>query len=119
MATKIDKLKKERTVYNRGDMWFTKWKCMPKSIMGEFQDSREDPIQVYRLLKLAIVDEPEKVDHDKIVKLLKRYKEALPERADLNPSKKYMDKRILQLQEMSNKDNYTKTTLNFLPPFFV
>ena len=68
MSGKIDKLKKERLVYNRGEMWFTKWKCMPKNIMGKYQDSREDPIQVYRLMKLAIVDEPEKADHDRIVK---------------------------------------------------
>ena len=109
--SRIDKLKKERAVYNRGEMWFTKWKSMPKDLMGKYQDSREDPVQVYRLLKNAIVDEPERVEHDRIVKLLKRYREALPETVELNPPRKYLDGRIRELQDMVNKDNYTKQEL--------
>ena len=111
MQSKVDSMKKDRTVYNRGEMWFTKWKAIPKNIMGKYQDSREDPVQVYRLLKLAIVDEPEKADHEKIVKLIKRYHDALPEDADLAVSRSYLTVRLAELQAMSKKDNYTRQEL--------
>ena len=111
MQSKVDSMKKDRTVYNRGEMWFMKWKAVPKNVLGEFQDSREDPVQVYRLLKLAIVDEPEKADHDKILKLIKRYHDALPENSDYAVPKAYFTMRMAELQAMSKKDNYTRQEL--------
>ena len=111
MQAKVDSMKKDRTVYNRGEMWFMKWKAAPKSVLGKFQDSREDPVQVYRLLKLAIVDESEKADHDKIVKLIKRYHDALPEDSDMAVPKAYFTMRLAELQAMSKKDNYTRQEL--------
>ena len=84
---------------------------MPKSLMGKFQDSREDPKQVYRQLKVALVDEPEKVDHERILKLLKRYRDALPETMEMNTARKYLNLRITEIVQMSNKDNYTKQEL--------
>ena len=111
MSNKIDTMKKDRTVYNRGEMWFTKWKSMPKNIMGKFQDSREDPRQVYRLMKMAIVDEPERIDHEKIVKIIKRYLEALPEDMEMTVPRNYLNMRLQELHQMSKKDNYTKAEL--------
>ena len=88
--SKIEKLKGDRTLYERDDQWWTKWKSMPKSLMGPYQDSKEEPRQVYRLLKISVVDEPEKAEHEKIYNLMKRYREALPETAIMIPAKKYI-----------------------------
>lgn len=111
LVQKIEKLKKERTVYQRDSQWYTKWKSMPKCIMGEYQDSKEEPKQVYRLLKILIVDEPERVEHDKIYSLLKRYKTSLPDTMEMMPAKNYITLRMAELTQMVNKENYTKQEL--------
>ena len=66
--------------------------------MAEFQTHKDCPLQVYRDLRSLAVVTPEKISHDAATKLIRRYKEALPNTPPMVIAKAYYDKRLEELR---------------------
>lgn len=86
-------------------------KCMPAAIMGEFQDSQEDPIVVYRELKQLLVKTPQKATHEQVLELMERYKEALPKTKAMISIRNILDKKREALRLLVDQPDYTKQLL--------
>ena len=103
--------KKNEVIKKKGDRWVADWKCLPSSIMAEFQDSQEDPRVVYRELKQLLVKHPQKASHEQVIELFDRYKEALPKTKAMIPIRTILDKKKETLRLLVDQPEYTKHVL--------
>ena len=72
---------------------------------------KECPVQVYREMRNAVVTNPEKITHDYAMKLIRRYKEALPDDTARNVVKEYLTRRLEEIRKLADKDIYTRAIL--------
>ena len=92
-------LKKTKgAIYERDGKFYSKWTTIPAKLISEFQTVKESPLQVYLEMRNLAVVNPEKITHDAATKLIRRYKEALPNDALRAPVKEYYTKRLEELR---------------------
>ena len=104
--------KKQRgTVYMRNDRYFSRWTHVPAKLIAEFQASREEPKTVYLEMRHCALIEPEKLSHNQVVKLIRRYREALPETPSMTVAKAFFAIRLEELRKLELKDTYTRAVL--------
>ena len=103
--------KQKGIVYKRNNEYYARWTNIPAKIIAEFQATKEDPKAIYRDLRYCTIQEPEKLTHAHAVKLIRRYKEALPEGPGLLVAKQYLQIRLEELRKMELKDTYTRSAL--------
>ena len=90
--------KTKGVVYQRDGKFYSKWTIIPAQLIAEFQTLKDDPVQVYRELRNLVVTNPEKVTHENFTKLIRRYKEALPNSLVGNLLKEYYNRRLEELR---------------------
>ena len=93
--------KTKGVVYQRDGKFYSKWTIIPAQLIAEFQTLKDDPVQVYRELRNLVVTNPEKVTHENVTKLIRRYKEALPNTMVGNLLKEYYNRRLEELRHSS------------------
>ena len=71
------------------ERYMAKWSVLPQQLMGKFQDQKEDPQQVYRELRRWMVDKPTQVNHSHLIRLITRYRDALPETPEYQIAKDF------------------------------
>ena len=98
-------------VYKRNNEYYSRWTNIPAKIISEFQATKEDPKAIYRDLRYCTIQEPEKLTHAHAVKLIRRYKDALPEGPGIQVAKQYLQIRLEELRKMELKDTYTRSAL--------
>ena len=92
-------LKKTKgAIYERNGKYFSKWTTIPAKLIAEFQTIKENPLNVYLELRNLAVTYPETITHEKATKLIRRYKEALPNDALRVLVKDYFTKRLEELR---------------------
>ena len=96
--TKNAAKKTKGAVYVRDGKYYSKWTTIPAKIIAEFQTDKENPLQVYLELRNLVVGTPERTNHDQIVKLIRRYRDALPDDPARNLAKEYYSKRLEELR---------------------
>ena len=84
---------------------------LPTQLMAKFQDQKEAPLDVYRELRRWLVDKPTQVNHSHIVRLITRYRDALPDTPEYQIAKDYFSKRIDELNKNMGQSTYTRSTL--------
>ena len=105
-------LKKTKgVIYQRNNEYYAKWTTIPAKLIAEFQATKECPLQVYREMRQAVITNPEKLSHDYAIKLIRRYKEALPDDTARSIVKEYLTRRLEELRKLADKDIYTKAVL--------
>ena len=62
-------------------------------------------------MRQAVITNPEKITHDYAMKLIRRYKEALPDDTARNIVKEYLTRRLEELRKLGDKDIYTRSIL--------
>ena len=62
-------------------------------------------------MRQAVITNPEKITHDYAMKLIRRYKEALPDDTARNIVKEYLTRRLEELRKLADKDIYTRAIL--------
>lgn len=98
-------------VYKRNNEYYSRWTNIPAKIISEYQATKEDPKAIYRDMRYCTIQEPEKLTHAHAVKLIRRYKEALPDGPGLLVAKQYLQVRLEELRKMELKDTYTRSAL--------
>ena len=98
-------------IYSREGRYYSKWTTIPASLISEFQALKECPVQIYREMRQVVVTNPEKLTHDYALKLIRRYKEALPDDTARNIVKEYLTRRLEELRKLADKDIYTRAIL--------
>ena len=103
--------KQKGIVYKRNNEYYSRWTNIPAKIISEYQATKEDPKAIYRDMRYCTIQEPEKLTHAHAVKLIRRYKEALPDGPGLLVAKQYLQIRLEELRKMELKDTYTRGAL--------
>lgn len=109
--SKTSAKKQKGIVYKRNNEYYSRWTNIPAKIIAEYQAIKEDPKAIYRDLRYCTIQEPEKLTHAHAVKLIRRYKEALPDGPGLFVAKQYLQVRLEELRKMELKDTYTRSAL--------
>ena len=109
--TKTAVKKTKGVVYQRNGEYYAKWTTIPAKLISEFQALKECPVQVYREMRQAAISNAEKLTHDYAVKLIRRYREALPDDTARQIVKEYLGKRLEELGKLADKDIYTRAIL--------
>ena len=90
--------KTQGAIYKRDNKYFAKWTVIPSKLIAEFQTMKENPKHVYLELRNLAVVNPEKITHENATKLIRRYKDALPNDSLRAPVKEYFTKRLEELR---------------------
>ena len=85
-------------VYCRDGKYYARWTTIPAKLIAEFQTTKDDPLAVYRELRNIVVNTPERASHENTTKLLRRYKDALPNDAPRTVVKECITKRLEELR---------------------
>ena len=102
---------KDESVFASNGRYMAKLSVLPQQLMAKFQDQKEDPLLVYRELRRWLVDKPTQVNHAHIVRLITRYRDALPDTPEYQIAKDFFSKRIDELNKYMGQSNYTRATL--------
>ena len=111
LSSKSSKKRQKNHVYLRNGRYYTRWTNVPAKIIAEFQATKECPKTIYRDMRYCTIQEPEKLTHAHAVKLIRRYKEALPDDPGLLVAKSFFMARLEELRKLELKDTYTRATL--------
>ena len=111
LATKTSKKKQKNHVYQRNGRFYSRWTNVPAKIIADFQATKECPKTIYRDMRYCTIHEPEKLTHAHAVKLIRRYKESLPDDPGLLVAKSFFLARLEELRKLELKDTYTRATL--------
>ena len=98
-------------MYKRDTSYYSRWTNIPAKLISEYQAVKEDPKAIYRDMRYCTIQEPETITHARAVKLIRRYKEALPDSMGLRVVKGYLQTRLEELRKMELKDTYTRAVL--------
>ena len=60
------------------------------------------------MLRFVCVEEPEKINHQDVLKKLERYRDALPEKPGIQSIIAYYNKRIEEMRKQRTKSTYTR-----------
>ena len=85
-------------VYVRDGRYYAKWTTIPAKLIAEFQADKEPPIQIYLELRNMVINTPEKITHDFVVKTIRRYRDALPDDQPRILVKEYCSRRLEELR---------------------
>ena len=111
LSTKTSKKKQKNLVYQRNGRFYTRWTNVPAKIISEFQATKECPKTIYRDMRYCTIQEPEKLTHAHAVKLIRRYKDSLPDDPGLLVAKSFYLARLEELRKLELKDTYTRAAL--------
>ena len=102
---------KDSAVFVSEGRYMARFSVLPQQLMGKYQDQKEAPLDVYRELRRWMVDKPTQVNHSHIVRLITRYRDALPDTPEYQIAKDYFSKRIDELNKNMGQSTYTRATL--------
>ena len=111
LSTKTSKKKQKNHVYQRNGRFYTRWTNVPAKIIADYQATKECPKTIYRDMRYCTIQEPEKLTHAHAVKLIRRYKDSLPDDPGLLVAKSFYMARLEELRKLELKDTYTRATL--------
>ena len=111
LSTKSSKKKQKNHVYLRNGRYYTRWTNVPAKIIADYQAVKECPKTIYRDMRYCTIHEPEKLTHAHAVKLIRRYKDSLPDDPGLLVAKSFYMARLEELRKLELKDTYTRATL--------
>ena len=111
LSTKNSKKKQKNHVYLRNGRFYTRWTNVPAKIIADYQATKECPKTIYRDMRYCTIHEPEKLTHAHAVKLIRRYKDSLPDDPGLLVAKSFYLARLEELRKLELKDTYTRATL--------
>ena len=109
-ATKGTK-KKHAEIKKSGDQYFQTWTTPPQCLAAQYQADRAKPKDVYLQIRHVAVEEPETIEHGKMVRKLKMYREAIPDKPAEEVMKKFITNRLEILEKVKHKETYTKAYL--------
>ena len=109
-ATKGTK-KKTSEIKKIGDRYFQHWSTPPQCLAAQYQADRAKPRDVYLQIRHVCVEEPETIEHGKMVRKLKMYREAIPDKPSEEVMKKFIMNRLELIEKVKHKETYTKAFL--------
>ena len=103
--------KKQSEIKKSGDQYFQTWTTPPQCLAAQYQADRAKPKDVYLQIRHVAVEEPETIEHGKMVRKLKMYREAIPDKPSEEVMKKFITNRLELLEKVKHKETYTKAYL--------
>ena len=91
-----------------GNRYYQTWTTPNHELAKKYQTDRAKPRDVYLQIRYICVEEPETIEHAKMVKKLKMYKEALPDEPCEEVFKKFLQDRLDLIEKIKHKETYTK-----------
>ena len=103
--------KKNAEIKKSGDQYFQTWNTPPQCLAAQYQADRAKPKDVYLQIRHVAVEEPETIEHGKMVKKLKIYRDSIPDKPAEEVMKKFITNRLEILEKVKHKETYTKAYL--------
>ena len=103
--------KKNAEIKKSGDQYFQTWTTPPQCLAAQYQADRAKPKDVYLQIRHVAVEEPETIEHGKMVKKLKIYRDSIPDKPAEEVMKKFITNRLEILEKVKHKETYTKAYL--------
>ena len=91
-----------------GNRYYQYWSTPNTTLAGKYQTDRAKPRDVYLQIRYTCVEEPETIEHAKMVRKIKQYKEALPDEPCEEVFKKFLQDRLDLIEKVKTKETYTK-----------
>ena len=88
--------------------YYQYWTSPNTALAAKYQTDRAKPRDVYLQIRYVCVEEPETIEHAKMVKKMKLYKEALPDEPCEEVFKKFIQDRLDMIEKVKHKETYTK-----------
>ena len=110
-AAKSTSKNKKNEIKKVGDRYWQTWTTLPQALAAKYQADREKPTDVYLRIRHICVEEPETIDHAKMVKKLKQYRESIPDKPAEDVMRKFINSRLDLIEKVKHKETYTKAFL--------
>ena len=88
--------------------YYQYWTAPNSTLAAKYQADRAKPRDVYLQIRYVCVEEPETIEHAKMVKKMKLYKDALPDEPCEEVFKKFIQDRLDLIDKIKHKETYTK-----------
>ena len=103
--------KKGAEIKKVGDQYYQHWSTPPQSLAAQYQADRAKPKDVYLQIRHIAIEEPETIEHSKMVRKLKMYRDAIPDKPAEEVMKKFITNRLDLIEKVKHKETYTKAFL--------
>ena len=110
-ASKTSSKAKKSEIKKVGDRYWQTWTSLPTALAGKYQADRAKPTDVYLQIRQVCIDEPETIDHQKMVKKLKMYRDSIPDKPSEDVMRKFINNRLELIEKVKHKETYTKAFL--------
>ena len=94
-----------------GDQYYQHWTTPPQALAAQYQADRAKPKDVYLQIRHIAIEEPETIEHGKMVRKLKMYRDAIPDKPAEEVMKKFITNRLELIEKVKHKETYTKAFL--------
>ena len=102
---------KKSEIKKVGDRFWQTWTSLPQSLAAKYQADRAKPTDVYLQIRHVAVEEPETIEHQKMVRKLKQYRDSIPDKPSEDVMRKFINNRLELIEKVKHKETYTKAFL--------